>query len=62
VALDRDGSVAKKYGVRSIPNVFVVDSSGVIRYNGHGVEEAAKVIEGLLPGGGPGAEKPQDEA
>ena len=48
VLLDKDSSVARDYNVRGIPNVLVVDASGIVRYNGHRVADAEKVVEDLL--------------
>jgi len=34
ILLDPEGSVAKAYGVRSTPQVYVIDPTGVVRYQG----------------------------
>lgn len=48
VLLDKDSAVAANYSVRGIPNVLVLDKSGIVRYNGLSVEVAEKVVKGLL--------------
>jgi peroxiredoxin len=42
VLLDGDSSVAASYNVRGIPNVLILDKSGIVRYNGHSVGSAEK--------------------
>lgn len=41
---DADSSVAKAYGARVTPHVFVVDGDGVVRYRGY-VDDSAKPAE-----------------
>lgn len=41
---DAGGSVARAYGARVTPHVFVVDGDGVIRYRGH-IDDAAAAAE-----------------
>jgi peroxiredoxin len=41
---DRDSSIARAYGARVTPHVFVVDGEGVIRYRGY-VDDSAKPEE-----------------
>ena len=42
------------YGIHKVPQIFVIDGSGTIRYKGNGDdrENLEKVVEGLLAGGG----------
>lgn len=48
VLLDGDSAVATSYSVRGIPNVLVLDKSGIVRYNGHSVEAAEKEVKAWL--------------
>ncbi len=48
VLLDKDSTVAQEYKVRGIPNVLLIDASGIVRYNGHRVADAEKVVGNLL--------------
>lgn len=41
---DADSSIAKAYGARVTPHVFVVDGDGVVRYRGY-VDDSAKPAE-----------------
>lgn len=41
---DGDSSVARAYGARVTPHVFVVDGKGIVRYRGY-VDDSAKVAE-----------------
>jgi peroxiredoxin len=41
---DADSSIARAYGARVTPHVFVVDDSGVVRYRGY-VDDSAKPEE-----------------
>ncbi|HEX6640757.1 MAG TPA: thioredoxin family protein [Thermoanaerobaculia bacterium] len=41
---DADSSIAKAYGARVTPHVFVVDGEGVVRYRGY-VDDSAKPAE-----------------
>lgn len=41
---DADSSIARAYGARVTPHVYVVDGSGVIRYRGY-VDDSAKAAE-----------------
>jgi alkyl hydroperoxide reductase subunit AhpC len=38
---DSDSSIARAYGARVTPHVFVVDKTGVVRYRGY-VDDSAK--------------------
>ena len=48
VLLDGDSSVAASYNVRGIPNVLILDKSGIVRYNGHSVGSAEKEAKAWL--------------
>ena len=48
VLLDGDSSVAASYNVRGIPNVLILDKSGIVRYNGHSVGTAEKEVQAWL--------------
>jgi peroxiredoxin len=37
ILLDRDASVAKNYGVVSIPTLFIIDKEGNLRHRGHAI-------------------------
>jgi peroxiredoxin len=54
------------YGIHKVPQVFVIDGSGVIRYKGNGDDrkDLEKTIEGLLANKSSGSEglKPGDKA
>jgi len=41
--LDSTGEVASQYGVRGIPDIFVVDKDGIIRFHGHELPSADEV-------------------
>ena len=41
---DADSAIARAYGARVTPHIFVVDGSGVVRYRGY-VDDSAKVEE-----------------
>src|SRR5687768_2629456 len=41
---DADSSIAKAYGARVTPHVFLLDGSGVVRYRGY-VDDSAKTAE-----------------
>ncbi|CAD5372325.1 periplasmic thioredoxin of cytochrome c-type biogenesis [Rubrivivax sp. A210] len=49
VALDRDGRVGIDYGVYGVPETFVIDGSGVIRYKHVGPLTQAIWTDKLLP-------------
>ena len=36
VGLDRDGSIARKYGIDGIPQTIIVDREGVVSWHGAG--------------------------
>ena len=46
---DGDSSVARAYGARVTPHVFVVDKSGAVRYRGY-VDDTAKTAERRVTG------------
>ncbi len=46
---DGDSSVARTYGARVTPHVFVVDGKGVVRYRGY-IDDSAKPEERTNPG------------
>jgi peroxiredoxin len=46
---DADSSIARAYGARVTPHVFVVDGHGVIRYRGY-VDDSAKPAERQVEG------------
>jgi peroxiredoxin len=48
VLLDKNSSIASKYRLRSIPNVLVIDSSGIVRYNGHSTADAKRTVDSIL--------------
>ncbi len=48
VLLDGDSSVATSYSVQGIPNVLVLDKSGIVRYNGHSIKTAEKEVKAWL--------------
>lgn len=39
VLLDRYGVAADKYGVSSLPSLFIIDEKGIVRYVQHGYHE-----------------------
>ncbi|MDP9191714.1 MAG: thioredoxin family protein [Acidobacteriota bacterium] len=41
---DSDSSIARAYGARVTPHVYVVDGTGIVRYRGY-VDDSAKVAE-----------------
>lgn len=41
---DGDGSIARAYGARVTPHVFLVDGSGIVRYRGY-IDDSAKPEE-----------------
>jgi thiol-disulfide isomerase/thioredoxin len=47
ILLDLNGSVAKEYRVRGIPNLILVDKDGVVQYNGHSPAKLKEVLRGL---------------
>jgi len=47
VALDRDGKIARKYGVKGLPTYFIIDRKGIIRYKILGWAEE-KVLKDYL--------------
>jgi thiol-disulfide isomerase/thioredoxin len=48
VALDKDGSLAQKFGLQGIPHAFVVDKSGKIVWEGHPMQLQSSTIEQVL--------------
>jgi len=45
--LDMNGEVANQFGVRGIPDIYLLDKEGIIRYKGHSlpaVDEVVKVL------------------
>lgn len=46
---DGDSAIARAYGARVTPHVFVVDAGGVVRYRGY-VDDTAKVAERKVTG------------
>ncbi len=47
ILLDLNGSVAKEYRVRGIPNLILVDKDGVVQYNGHSPVKLKEVLRRL---------------
>ena len=47
--VDRDGSVGIDWGVYGVPETFVVDKAGVIRYKHIGPVDAAAIEKKILP-------------
>ncbi len=41
----RNLSVAENYNAWGLPNVLVLDKSGIVRYNGHSIETAEKEVK-----------------
>jgi hypothetical protein len=41
---DGDSSIARAYGARVTPHIFVVDGDGIVRYRGY-VDDSAKPAE-----------------
>lgn len=55
ILLDQDGTVARRYGVSGIPQLFVVDQDGRLLYRRHGYRgglerDLRHVLNGLLNG------------
>lgn len=48
VLLDKNWSTTKKYRVQRIPNVLVLDTSGIVCYNGHSTAEAKGILDKIL--------------
>jgi protein disulfide-isomerase len=48
VALDRKGTLAKKFGVSGIPNVFVISSDGIVRWQGDPTHDIDPLTEEKL--------------
>ena len=48
-ALDSKGKLSSAAGVTSIPYVLLLDSQGIVRYQGHPSALDEKKIEPLLP-------------
>ena len=46
---DNTSELAKKYGVRGIPQLFLVDGEGTIRFVSHRVSDIAAQVEKELP-------------
>lgn len=41
--LDMNGKVANQFGVRGIPDIYLLDKEGTIRYKGHSLPSADEV-------------------
>lgn len=48
VLLDQYGVVAKKYGVVALPQTFLIDKEGTIRYFSRGLKDAEKFRSGII--------------
>ena len=48
-AYDRDGRIGIDYGVYGVPETYVIDKAGVIRYKRIGIVDAQIVREKILP-------------
>src|SRR5262245_62165116 len=44
----RDGPIGKRYNVKSLPTIYVLDAKGVIRAKGVRGEALDKAVDGLL--------------
>ncbi len=42
IDIDEEKSIATKYGVRSIPSIFIIDANGKVIYNGLGYKDKVK--------------------
>ena len=49
VAVDRDGKVGIDWGVYGVPETFVIDQSGLIRYKHIGPLDFKSIEENILP-------------
>jgi peroxiredoxin len=45
IAVDTNGSVSEEYGVKAIPTIFFIDSSGVIREVWSGVLSVSQIVD-----------------
>ena len=44
----RQGPIAKQYGIKFLPTIYVLDAKGVIRYKNVRGEEMDKAVDQLL--------------
>jgi AhpC/TSA family len=44
----RDGPISKRYNIKSLPTIYVLDAKGVIRYKGVRGEALDRAVDGLL--------------
>ena len=47
--LDSDGSISKMYGITGVPETFIIDKHGVIRYKEVGMVTPQNLKETILP-------------
>ena len=48
ILLDVKADVARNYRVRGIPNLIVIDTDGIVQYNGHGPSSMENVLKKLV--------------
>ena len=48
ILLDVKADVARDYRVRGIPNLIVIDTNGIVQYNGHGPSSMENVLKKLV--------------
>ena len=51
VAIDRDGTTFKAYGIRGIPHTFLIDAQGLLRWHGHPNLFTAELLDTFLQTG-----------
>jgi cytochrome c biogenesis protein CcmG/thiol:disulfide interchange protein DsbE len=49
VVVDLDGRIGLDYGVYGVPETFLIDRAGIIRYKKIGPLTQADVVEDILP-------------